>query len=69
MFLDFLVILIHGTRDKIMAVRKTTQELGLEAWIHAEQVMQDKHLTIGMRSGTDANGCLLYTSPSPRDRG
>ena len=36
---------------------------------HLEQVLEIKTILAQVRQELDKEGCLLYTSPSPRDRG
>ena len=37
--------------------------------IAKEKKASDVHVTVGLPPRVRINGCLLYTSPSPRDRG
>ena len=46
------------------------QELGVTEWVLRGEPTTQKEFETMFRKvmGADSNGCLLYTSPSPRDR-
>src|SRR3954451_24704226 len=52
---DLLGVLRHATDHLLLHVGVTLDELGLEALVDLEQVVQHEHLAVGARTGADAD--------------
>ena len=49
-------------------VGKATAQEGSEPWVQTPEVIEKMRVAGRIAAGALAEACLLYTSPSPRDR-
>ena len=64
---------ILGVYTKIAKLGRTSMTVHVEAWVRRDRIGNREKVTEGhftfVAMDKEGNSCLLYTSPSPRDRG